>query len=117
MLRQLHWTGIVFGAATGFVASLILFVFSGPLGTNVIGQLLIQLAGFIAAGFVAGRFSLVLSVTAGRIAALLLFFVIAASTIAAGAGANLAGLLLLGVLAIGGGTAGAVLAEKRRQAL
>ena len=116
MLRELHWTGIVFGAATGLVASYFLFVFSGPIGSNVMGQLVIQLIGFIAAGYVAGRFSLVHAITAGRIAALLLFFVIAAATIAAGAVANIAGLLVLGVLALGGGMVGAVIAERRRTA-
>lgn len=114
MLRELHWMGIVFGAATGLVASLFLFAFSGPVGGNVVGQLVIQLLGFIVAGYVAGRFSLVHPFAAGRIAALILFFAIAALTISAGAGANIAGLIVLSVLALGGGMGGAVIAERRR---
>jgi hypothetical protein len=113
MIRDLHWAGIAFGAATGLITSYILFVISGPLGGNILVQLFIQLLGFIAAGYVAGRFSLTHAVIAGRIASLLLFFFIAALTIAAGADANLFGLALLGVLAIGGGAAGATWAEKR----
>lgn len=114
MLRELHWTGIVFGAASGLISSMFLFAFSGPVGGNIIGQLVIQLIGFIVAGYVAGRFSLAHIFPAGRIAALLLFFVVAATTIAAGADGEFAGLVLLGILAIGGGTAGAVIAERRR---
>lgn len=114
MLRELHWTGIVFGAATGLIASYVLFAFSGSVGEMVLGQLIIQFIGFIAAGYVAGRFSLVHVFAAGRIAALLLFFVIAGITVAAGAGANIAGLLLLGVLALGGGMVGALVAERLR---
>lgn len=113
MIRELHWAGIAFGAATGLITSYILFVISGPLGGNILVQLSIQLLGFIAAGYVAGRFSLAHAVTAGRIASLLLFFFIAALTIAAGANANLFGLALLGVLAIAGGDAGARWTEKR----
>ncbi len=114
MLRELHWSGIVFGTATGLVVSYVLFVFSGPLGANLVGQVAIQLIGFIAAGYVAARFSLVHGVTAGRISSLLLFFLVAVLTIAAGAGANIFGLLLLGVLAIFGGSTGAALAANRR---
>jgi hypothetical protein len=114
MLRGLHWAGITFGAATGLVVSYLLFVISGPIGTNIIGQVVIQLLGFISAGYVAGRFSLVHAVAAGRIAALILFFVVAAATIAAGATANIFGLLVLGALAMFGGAVGATLAEKQR---
>lgn len=114
MIREFHWAGIAFGTATGLITSYILFVISGPLGGNILVQLAIQLLGFIAAGYVAGRFSLTYAVTAGRIASLLLFFFIAALTIAAGANANIFGLALLGILAIGGGAAGATWAEKRK---
>jgi len=114
MLRELHWMGVAFGASTGLVASYVLFVFSGPVGENIIGQLAIQLIGFLVAGYIAARFSLVHAIAAGRIAALILFFVVATLTIAAGAGANIAGLLLLGVLALGGGMAGAIVAERQR---
>lgn len=114
MLRELHWTGIAFGSAAGLVASLVLFVFSGSLGGNIVGQLVIQLIGFVVAGYVAGRFSLVHTIAAGRIAALILFFGIALVTVAAGAGANVAGLLVLGLLALVGGMLGALAAEKRR---
>ena len=116
MIRELHWAGIMFGTATGLITSYILFVISGPLGSNILVQLMIQMLGFIAAGYVAGRFSLAHAVVAGRIASLLLFFSIATLTIAAGANANLFGLALLGLFAIGGGAAGATLAEKRKAA-
>jgi hypothetical protein len=110
VLRELHWSGIVFGTATGLVVSYVLFVFSGPIGANLVGQIIIQLIGFVASGYVAGRFSLVHAITAGRISSLLLFFVVAVLTITAGAGANIFGLSLLGVLAIFGGSTGATLA-------
>jgi hypothetical protein len=114
MLRELNWAGIVFGTATGLVASYLLFVISGSLGGSIIMQLLIQFLGFVAAGYVAGRFSLAHALMAGRIASLLLFLAIATLTIAAGANANFFGLFLLGVLAIVGGASGATWAEKRR---
>ncbi|GMQ94032.1 MAG: hypothetical protein BMS9Abin12_1514 [Acidimicrobiia bacterium] len=114
MLRELHWAGIVFGAASGLVASFVLFAFSGSLGGNLVTQIIIQSLGFVVAGYVAGRFSLIHGITAGGVAALSLFFIIAAATIAAGAGANIFGLVLLGFLAIFGGSAGAELAERRR---
>ncbi len=113
MLRELHWSGIVFGTATGLVVSYVLFVFSGPIGASLIGQIIIQLIGFVASGYVAGRFSLVHAITAGRISSLLLFFVVAVLTITAGAGANILGLSLLGVFAIFGGSTGAALAVNR----
>jgi hypothetical protein len=113
VLHELHWSGIVFGTATGLVASYVLFVFSGPIGANFVGQIIIQLIGFIASGYVAGRFSLVHRITAGRISSLLLFFVVASLTITAGAGANPFGLMLLGLLAIFGGSTGATLAMNR----
>ncbi|RLE15862.1 MAG: hypothetical protein DRJ28_03025 [Actinobacteria bacterium] len=113
-LRELNWSGIVFGTATGLVASFVLFAFSGPLGTNLVGRVIIQLIGFIAAGYVASRFSLVHRITAGRISSLLLFFLVAVMTIAAGAGANILGLLVLGILAIFGGSIGAALAANRQ---
>lgn len=116
MIRDLHWAGIVFGAAAGLVASYLLFVISGPIGTNVVGQIVIQFLGFGVAGYVAGRFSLVHAIAAGRIASLILFFAITATTIAAGAAANLVGLLILGALALVGGASGATLAERRRAA-
>ena len=113
MIRELHWAGIAFGTATGLITSYLLFVVSGTIGRNIIVQLMIQLLGFVAAGYVAWRFSLTHASMAGRVAALLLFFFIATLTIAAGADANLFGLALLGILAIGGGAAGATLAERR----
>lgn len=116
MLREFNWTGILFGSGAGLVASYVLFVISGPLGTNVLAQIFAQVIGFVTAGFIAGRFSLFHVVAAGRIAALILFFAIATATIAAGAGANVFGLLLLGLLAISGGAAGAALAERSRSA-
>jgi predicted membrane-bound spermidine synthase len=112
MFRELHWTGIVFGAATGLVASMILFALSGPLGGNLIVLIVIALAGFVTAGYIAGRFSLVHRRFAGRIAGLMQFFAVATFMIAVGARPNIFGLLLLGVLAIVGGTAGATWAEK-----
>jgi hypothetical protein len=113
MIRELHWAGIAFGTATGLITSYLLFVMSGPLGGNLIAQLTIQFLGFIAAGYVAGRFSLAHQIVAGRIASLLLFFFVAVVTISAGATANLLGLALLGVLAIAGGATGAKWAGRR----
>lgn len=115
MLRDLHWTGIVFGTGAGLVVGLVLFSVLGAIGGNTVVQILVQVIAFGVAGAVAGRLSLLHGAVAGRISALLLFFVIAASTIAAGAGANPFGLIFLGVLALGSGSAGARLAEKARR--
>ncbi|MDK1019229.1 MAG: hypothetical protein QGD89_07505 [Actinomycetota bacterium] len=115
MLRRLHWAGILFGAGTGLVVALSLFALLGVIATNVVAQVLIQFIAFLAAGYVAGRFSLINGTLAGGIASLVLLFVLAVLTIAAGAAANVFGLLFLGLLAIGGGSAGAEFAEKRRR--
>ena len=77
MLRELHWMGIIFGATTGLVASMALFALSGPLGGNLIVLIGVALAGFVSAGYVAGRFSLVHGILAGRVAGLIQFFAIA----------------------------------------
>lgn len=114
MLRELHWSGIIFGATTGLVASMALFALSGPLGGNVVALIVIALTGFAAAGYVAGRLSLVHRIAAGRIAALLQFFAIAVFMVAVGTNPNVAGLLILGILAIIGGAAGATWADRRQ---
>ena len=112
VLRQLHWSGIIFGAATGLAASMALFALSGPLGDNIVVLIAIALAGFVAAGYIAGRFSLVNKSIAGRIAALLQFFAIATFMVATGTNPNVLGLLILGILAIIGGAAGATWAAR-----
>jgi len=114
MIRELHWTGILFGAATGLVASMALFALSGRLGTNLIVLLVAATAGFISAGFIAGRLSLVHEIVAGRIASLLQFFALATFMVVLGTNPNILGLLLLGVLAMLGGTVGARWSKKRR---
>ena len=116
MLRELHWTGIMFGATSGLVASMALFALSGPLGRSLGMLIAIALAGFVSAGYVAGRFSLVHGILAGRIAGLIQFFAIATFMVAVGTNPNVFGLLVLGILAILGGAAGATLAERRRAA-
>ena len=114
MLRELHWSGIIFGATTGLVASMALFALSGPLGGNVVALIIIALTGFGAAGYVAGRLSLVHRLAAGRTAARRRFFSIATFMVAVGNNPNVFGLLILGLLALIGGAAGATLAERRR---
>jgi hypothetical protein len=114
MLRELHWSGIIFGATTGLVSSMALFALSGPLGGNVVALIVIALTGFVAAGYVAGRLSLVHRLAAGRIAALVQFFAIAIFMVAVGTDPNVFGLLILGLLAIIGGAAGATWAERRQ---
>lgn len=116
MLRELHWTGIIFGATTGLVASMALFALSGPLGGNLIVLIGVALAGFVVAGYVAGRFSLVHGSLAGRVAGLIQFFAIATFMVAVGTNPNIFGLLVLGMLSIVGGAAGATWAERRRAA-
>ncbi|MEN8040730.1 MAG: hypothetical protein ABFR95_04435 [Actinomycetota bacterium] len=115
MLREIHWSGVIMGTGVGLVSGLLLFVIAGPLGANTFVQLVIQGLAFGAAGYAAGRFSLVHHELSGGISALLLFFLIAASTIAGGADANPAGLVLLGVMAVFAGTGGGHLAEVRRR--
>ena len=113
MLRELHWSGIIFGATTGLVASMALFALIGPLGGNLVALIIIALTGFVAAGYVAGRLSLVHRLAAGRIAGLVQFFAIAVFMVAVGNNPNVFGLLILGVLALIGGAAGATWAERR----
>jgi len=114
MIHELHWTGIVFGATTGLVASMALFALSGPLGANLIVLIVSATAGFVAAGYVASRLSLVHEIVAGRIASLLQFFALATFMVMLGTNPNVFGLLLLGVLAMLGGTVGARWSKKRR---
>jgi hypothetical protein len=114
MFRELHWMGILFGATTGLVASMALFALSGPLGGNLFVVIGIALTGFVCAGYVAGRLSLVHGILAGRIAGLIQFFTIATFMVAVGTNPNVLGLFVLGILAILGGAAGATWAEKRR---
>ena len=113
MLRELHWSGIIFGATTGLVASMALFALSGPLGGNLVALIIIALTGFIAAGYVAGRLSLVHRLAAGRIAALVQFFAMAVFMVAVGDNPNVLGLLILGMLSLIGGAAGAAWAARR----
>lgn len=114
MLRELHWTAIVFGSATGVVVGYLLFAIGGGLAASPVGEIVVQVFAFLAAGYIAGRFSLTHIAVAGRISALLLFFFITSLTIAAGAVVNPFGLIFLGILALGAGSAGARFAESRR---
>ena len=115
MPKDLNWPGIIFGAAAGLVSSYILFAISGSSGRGVALRLLIQLVGFVIAGFIAWRFSLVQARAAGGFASLILFAVVAGGSIVAGVDANVFGLAVLGALAIFGGSGGAIISEKARR--
>lgn len=98
---------------SGLGLSLVVFVALGlTIGINGVTQILLQYASLLVAGFIAGRFSSRERVLHGSIAALLLFVVAAAISLAATDPAP--GVLTLGVFGVVAallGSAGGALAE------
>ena len=74
MLRQLNWSGILFGAGAGLIVGLAAAALLGAVNGGGLLQVLAQFTAFFVAGYVAGRFSLVGAVFAGGFASLFLYF-------------------------------------------
>ena len=115
VLRELNWSGILFGSGAGLLVGLLLYAVAGAVNGGTLFQVLIQFTAFFVAGYVAGRFSLVGAVAAGGFAGLFLYFGLAVVSVIAGADLQAVAILFFGVLALVFGSAGAVLAQARRR--
>jgi hypothetical protein len=109
MIRELNWSGILFGSGAGLITGLALYAVAGAVNGGTIVQVLIQFTAFFVAGMVAGRFSLVGQAAAGGFAALFLYFGLAVVSVAAGASLQPVAILFFGIVALLFGSAGAVL--------
>jgi hypothetical protein len=109
---RLYWGPILAGVVSGFILGSVLgLVISGLVPDGSGRQIVLVLLSFVielAAGFVAGRFSLDSEALNGSQSALLLYLV--ASIIALTNGANLVVLIIGAALALVIGTLGGVLA-------
>ncbi len=114
MLRELNWSGILFGSGAGLLTGLALYAVAGAVNGGTFVQVLIQFVAFFVAGMVAGRFSLIGIVAAGGFAALFLYFGLAVVSVAAGASLQPVAILFFGIVALVLGSAGAVLASALR---
>jgi len=114
----IHWSAVLFGALTGFTASLGVFLVLGIAGV-IDGEsvLLIVLvyAGQLLAGYVGGRFAGSNGPLHGGLAALGLSFLTAALAVAAGTEPAVPTLALLLAVAAIIGTGGGALADHRRK--
>ena len=115
MLRELNWSGILFGSGAGLIVGIALYAMVGAVNGGTFLQVLIQFTAFFVAGYVAGRFSLVGAVAAGGFAGLFLYFGLALVSVIAGVDIQAVAILFFGVLALVFGSAGAVLAQARRR--
>lgn len=98
---------------SGLGLSLVVFVLLGlTIGVSGVSQILLQYASLIVAGFIAGRLTASERVLHGSLAALLLFVVAAAISLAAtDPGPGALTLAIFGVVAALLGSAGGALAE------
>ncbi|MGI9584188.1 MAG: hypothetical protein ACR2N7_01200 [Acidimicrobiia bacterium] len=116
-MRELNWSGVLFGSGAGLIVGLGLFAIVAAANAPTILQILVQLLAFVVAGAVAARLSLVGTVAAGGMSALLLYFGLAVVSVFAGNDVQPVAVVLFGGLALGFGSAGAVLmnAIRRRE--
>jgi hypothetical protein len=115
MIRSLNWSGIVFGAGGGFVLGLFLAALVGGPNASTLPLAVVQLLAFVAAGFIAGRLSLVGVAAAGGFAGLLLYFSVAVVAILSGAALSGVALVFFGIISLVLGSAGGMLAEALRR--
>jgi hypothetical protein len=115
MIRSLNWSGIVFGAGGGFVLGLGLAALVGGPNAGTLPLAVVQLLAFLAAGFIAGRLSLVGFAAAGGFAGLLLYFGVAVVAITSGAALSGVALVFFGIISLALGSAGGMLAETLRR--
>lgn len=116
MIKELNWSGILFGSGAGLIIGIALYALVGAVNGGTFLQVLVQFTAFFVAGFVAGRFSLVGEIAAGGFAGLFLYFGLALVSVIAGADVQAVAILFFGALALAFGSVGAVLAGalKRR---
>ena len=114
MLRSLNWSGIFFGVGAGFVVGVILTLLASLAGGGTFALVVAQFLAFAVAGYVAGRFSLVGELLAGGFAGLILYFVPAVVSVAAGSEVTPVAILFFGIASLVIGTLGAVFAMSRR---
>lgn len=115
MLRELNWSGILFGSGAGLIVGIALYAIAGAVNGGTLLQVVIQFTAFFVAGYVAGRFSLVGAVAAGGFAGLFLYFGLAVVSVIAGTDLQPVAIIFFGILALVFGSAGAVLAQVARR--
>ncbi len=115
-LSTINWGGVALGAAAGIAASLVAnlavgIVVAQPPALTVI----IHLAATVGAGYVAGRFAPEhAAVVNGGLAGLLILLFAGVISLLASSGPNPLELVALGVVSAVLGSAGGVLADRRR---
>jgi hypothetical protein len=116
LLGTINWGGVALGAATGIFSSLVVNIAIGLLMTPLAAiSILIHLAATVAAGYIAGRFAPEGTAPLnGGLAGLLIFFFVGVVSLLASSGPNPLELVMLGVVAAVLGSAGGVLADRRR---
>jgi hypothetical protein len=104
------------GAASGIFASLVANLAVGIVTEQPPAlRIIIHLSATVAAGYVAGRFAPHgAAAVNGGLAGLLIFFFVGAVSLLAASGPNAFELVMLGVVAAVLGSAGGVLADRRR---
>ncbi len=116
----IRWPAVLFGALTGLAASLAVFVVLGVVGVidtarDSIPLILLIYGGQFLAGYIGGRYAATNAALHGGLAALGLFFLTSAFSVAAGNDPALATIVVSLVVAAVIGTAGGALAEGRDQ--
>ncbi len=113
---MLNWGGIAIGAAVGIAVSLVVNLAVGiVLAQPPVLSILIHLAATVFAGYVAGRFAPDgTAAVNGGIAGLLIFLFVGVIALLAATGPNPIELAMLGLVAAVLGSAGGVIADRRR---
>jgi hypothetical protein len=116
LLNTVNWGAIALGAAAGIAASLVTnlaigLVIAPPAAVSI----LIHLTATVGAGYVAGRFAVAgTAAVNGGLAGLLIFLFVGVVSLLAAAGPEPIELAMLGIVAAVLGSAGGVLADRRR---
>jgi len=115
-LSALNWGGIALGAAVGIAVSLVANLAVGiVVAQPLVLSILIHLGATVFAGYIAGRFAPHgAAAVNGGIAGLLIFFFVGVLSLLAAAGPSPFELTMLGLVAAVLGSAGGVLADRRR---
>ncbi len=115
-LTNINWGGVALGAAAGIAASLVAnlgvgLVIEQPAAVSI----LIHLTATVGAGYVAGRFALAgTAAVNGGLSGLLIFLFVGVVSLLTSAGPDPIQLVMLGIVAAVLGSAGGVLADRRR---
>ena len=115
-LGTVNWGGVALGAAAGIAASLVVNLLIGLLiAPPAALSVLIYLTATVGAGYVAGRFAVEgAAAVNGGLAGLLIFLFVGVVSLLAARGPNPLELVMLGIVAAVLGSAGGVLADRRR---